>query len=550
MNNLNVINGSGKYINDCVDRCLEAAIKWYGDKYEDIIVDTIHRVNFYNWQDNQSFSDVKREILGSSYIEGSSIKDGMNEQMNKGFYFVNTTNGKYDKIVVCQEEKLRHDYNVLVHELYGHAVMGNVDEVIYLNNEEVIRNGIRLFSSKSKHILNNWANEGFVEYSAENISRMAGVSIDKKTMYNYVLTMRLAALAIDIIGREKVFDSLILNEGIFKDEYNKGLEYDEWKISLPVSCGSHMTGEKTTACVLCGDRKTISYEAAEEHQYGEWKTTPATCETDGERVRVCQNCQKAEKEILPATGHLYGEWKTTPATCETDGVQIRTCQTCKKTETKIVSAIGHRYGEWQTVRQATVLEEGELQRGCENPGCTSMQTRRLDRLPHYIQLNTSNMILQIKQSTTGLKVTDMAEGDRIISWKSSKPTVATVSKTGKIAAKKVGTTIITVTLASGATANVKVKVQKKAVQPVSLRIACSRLKSNRITLKKGQRTTCKVTVSPFTCKTKVTFSSANPKIVKVSGNGKIIARKAGKTKITVKAGKKKKVIWVTVKKVK
>ena len=327
-------------------------------------------------------------------------------------------------------------------------------------------------------------------------------------------------------------------------------EYEAWKISLLVYCGSHMTGEKTTACVLCGDRKTISYEAAEEHQYGEWKTTPATCETDGERVRVCQNCQKAEKEILPATGHLYGEWKTTPATCETDGVQIRTCQTCKKTETKIVSAIGHRYGEWQTVCQATVLEEGEMQRGCENPGCTSMQTRRLDRLPHYIQLNTSNMILQIKQSTTGLKVTDMAEGDRIISWKSSKPTVATVSKTGKIAAKKVGTTIITVTLASGATANVKVKVQKKAVQPVSLRIVCSRLKSNRITLKKGQRTTCKVTVSPFTCKTKVTFSSANPKIVKVSGNGKIIARKAGKTKITVKAGKKKKVIWVTVKKVK
>ena len=104
------------------------------------------------------------------------------------------------------------------------------------------------------------------------------------------------------------------------------------------------------------------------------------------------------------------------------------------------------------------------------------------------------------------------------------------------------------TLESGATANVKVKVQKKAVQPVSLRIACSRLNSNRITLKKGQRTTCKVTVSPFTCKTKVTFSSANPKIVKISGNGKIIARKAGKTKITVKAGKKKKVIWVTVKK--
>lgn len=287
-------------------------------------------------------------------------------------------------------------------------------------------------------------------------------------------------------------------------------EYDAWKISLPVSCGSHMTGEKATVCVLCGDRKTMSYEAAEEHQYGEWKTTPATCETDG--------------------------------------VQVRTCQNCKKTETKIVSAIGHKYGEWQIVRQATALEEGEMQRGCQNPGCISMQTRKLERLPHYVQLNTSNIILQIKQSTTGLKVTAMAEGDRIVSWKSSKPTVATVSKKGKIVAKKVGTTVITVTLASGATANAKVKVQKNAVQPVSLHITCSRLKSNRITLKKGQSATCKVTVSPFTCKIKAVFSSANPKIVKVYGNGKIKARKAGKTKITVKAGKKKRVIWITVKK--
>ena len=28
-------------------------------------------------------------------------------------------------------------------------------------------------------------------------------------------------------------------------------EYDAWKISLLVYCGSHMTGEKTAVCVLC-----------------------------------------------------------------------------------------------------------------------------------------------------------------------------------------------------------------------------------------------------------------------------------------------------------
>ena len=318
---------------------------------------------------------------------------------------------------------------------------------------------------------------------------------------------------------------------------------------IPASCES--SGLKTWQCQLCEE---ITQEQIPEtgHSFGAWKTTTeATCEQAGVQSRICQTCQKTETEPIPETGHSFGAWKTTTeASCEQSGVQSRICQTCQKTETEPIPATGHSYGEWKISRGATVLGEGEMRRSCQNVGCSSYQTKAIAKLPGFVRLNASRITLQTRQSTSGLKVTDMAEGDRIVSWKSSKPTVATVSKTGKIVAKKAGTTIITVTLASGATANVKVKVQKKAVQPVSLRIACSRLKSNRITLKKGQRTTCKVTVSPFTCKTKVTFSSANPKIVKISGNGKIIARKAGKTKITVKAGKKKKVIWVTVKKVK
>ena len=318
---------------------------------------------------------------------------------------------------------------------------------------------------------------------------------------------------------------------------------------IPASCES--SGLQTWQCRLCEEITQEEIPAAG-HSFGAWETTTeATCEQAGVQSRICQTCQKTETEPIPETGHSFGSWKTTTeASCEQSGVQSRICQTCQKTETEPIPATGHSYGEWKISRGATVLGEGEMRRSCQNVGCSSYQTKAIAKLPGFVRLNASRITLQTRQSTSGLKVTDMAEGDRIVSWKSSKPTVATVRKTGKIVAKKAGTTIITVTLASGATANVKVKVQKKAVQPVSLRIACSRLKSNRITLKKGQRTTCKVTVSPFTCKTKVTFSSANPKIVKISGNGKIIARKAGKTKITVKAGKKKKVIWVTVKKVK
>ena len=346
-----------------------------------------------------------------------------------------------------------------------------------------------------------------------------------------------------IFSNSTIYGFKFVQPALQEDTYHEKIEAGY----IPASCES--IGQQTWRCQLCNEITQEEIPAAG-HSFGEWKIiTKASCEQSGVQSRTCQNCQKTETEMVPATGHSFGEWKIiTKASCEQSGVQSRICQNCQKTETEIIPSTGHSYDAWQISRGATVLEEGEMRRSCQNVGCSSYQTKLIAKLPGFVRLNASRITLQTRQSTSGLKVTDMTEGDRIVSWKSSKPTIATVSKKGKIVAKKAGTTIITVTLASGATANVKVKVQKKAVQPVSLRIACSRLKSNRITLKKGQRTTCKVTVSPFTCKTKVTFSSANPKIVKISGNGKIIARKAGKTKITVKAGKKKKVIWVTVKK--
>ena len=346
-----------------------------------------------------------------------------------------------------------------------------------------------------------------------------------------------------IFSNSTIYGFKFVQPALQEDTYHEKIEAGY----IPASCES--IGQQTWRCQLCNEITQEEIPAAG-HSFGEWKIiTKASCEQSGVQSRTCQGCQKTETETVPATGHSFGEWKIiTKASCEQSGVQSRICQNCQKTETEIIPSTGHSYDAWQISRGATVLEEGEMRRSCQNVGCSSYQTKLIAKLPGFVRLNASRITLQTRQSTSGLKVTDMTEGDRIVSWKSSKPTIATVSKKGKIVAKKAGTTIITVTLASGATANVKVKVQKKAVQPVSLRIACSRLKSNRITLKKGQRTTCKVTVSPFTCKTKVTFSSANPKIVKISGNGKIIARKAGKTKITVKAGKKKKVIWVTVKK--
>ena len=278
---------------------------------------------------------------------------------------------------------------------------------------------------------------------------------------------------------------------------------------------------------------------------------PASCESSGQQTWRCQLCNEIIQEEIPAAGHSFGEWKIiTKASCEQSGVQSRTCQNCQKTETETVPATGHSYDAWKISRGATVLGEGEMRRSCQNTGCSSYQTKAIAKLPGFVRLNASRITLQTRQSTSGLKVTDMAKGDRIISWKSNKSSVATVNKNGKITGKKAGTAVITVTLASGVTGQCKVKVQKEAVAAAGLDISLAGLRGGQLILKKGQSVTCKATVKPFTCKTKVTYSSGNSKIAKISKKGKIRAVKNGKTKITIRAGKKKKVIWVTVKKVK
>ena len=64
-----------------------------------------------------------------------------------------------------------------------------------------------------------------------------------------------------------------------------------------------------------------------------------------------------------------------------------------------------------------------------------------------------------KKKTYTLKVTGLAKGDSVKSYKSSKKGVASVTKKGKIRAIKKGKAVITVTLKSGKTAKCKITVK-------------------------------------------------------------------------------------------
>ena len=159
-------------------------------------------------------------------------------------------------------------------------------------------------------------------------------------------------------------------------------------------------------------------------------------------------------------------------------------------------------------------------------------------------LNAKTMPLQLKKSTTALKVTSTLKGDKVKLWKSSNTKVATVSKSGKITAKKTGKTTITVTMKSGATAKCTVKVQKTKVTTKNLLID-----KKKATLKVGKKVTLKVTRNPISATEKITWTSSNKKIATVSSKGVVTAKKAGTVTITAKSASGKKVTCkITVKK--
>lgn len=167
---------------------------------------------------------------------------------------------------------------------------------------------------------------------------------------------------------------------------------------------------------------------------------------------------------------------------------------------------------------------------------TNNSTTTVKKKTPYVKLNVSSIPLQVKKSTSVVKITSKyPSNDKVESHKSSNIKVATVNNKGKVTAKKVGKATITVTMKSGAKAKYTVKVQKGKVVIKSLK-----LNKKSYTLKKGKTFTLTATKNPITATEKITYSSSNKKVATVSSKGKITAKKKGKATITVKTSNGKK----------
>lgn len=216
----------------------------------------------------------------------------------------------------------------------------------------------------------------------------------------------------------------------------------------------------------------------------------ATCTAPGKTEGTqCKDCGiiLQEQKTDPATGHVFGNWTTTtPATAVADGVETRTCAKCGQKETRSIHkltatgtlnatnfplkvkqsavlsvshmAAGDKVVSWTSSNKkcATVDAKGKvtgkkkgtvtitatLQSGLKLTAKVKVQKNAVKT--SKITVQTKKVKLSPKQSFQLSAITAPFTSKEKITYKTSNKKVATVSKKGKITAKKAGKATITV----------------------------------------------------------------------------------------------------------
>ena len=252
------------------------------------------------------------------------------------------------------------------------------------------------------------------------------------------------------------------------------------------------------------------------------------------RIYVCRATKTLEVEHT----HTWDEGKITKAsTCTKKGTKTVTCTVCGKTRNQEVSVVAHKFTTWKTTTAATALAPAKQTHKCST--CGKTETRNYgNKLKPSIKVNISSILLKTSQKTTLLRVSGLAKGDSIVSWKSSNTNIAKVygrsNGTCTIqAGTRSGKAIITIALRSGLKKNITVTVQKTTVKTTKITGVATSLK-----LKRNQKATLKPVLQPLTSGEKITYKSSNTKIAIVNSKGQITARSKGTATITVTSGRK------------
>lgn len=341
-------------------------------------------------------------------------------------------------------------------------------------------------------------------------------------------------------------------QGITKDEDSNELaeftngHYSGWMYTLN---GKHPNLSVIQQYLDNGDVIVFHYTDyyPDEHEHN-WSSKWSKDETAHWHACTAEGCMITDKKQMDGYAkHTFDKGTVTKkATYTATGKKTYTCTVCgykKVVPIAKLKCTKHTY-VWKTTTKATVFAPAKQTQVCSKCGHKGSKTRTYGKkLTPTLKLNTTKLTLKVKQSTSKVKVTGLANGDSVKSWTSSSKSIATVNKKGVIkAGSRTGKAKITVTLKSGKKGYITVTVQKATVKTTKITGVKSAL-----TLTKGKSTALKPVVSPITSGEKITYTSSNKNVAAVSSKGVITAKKKGTVTITVKSGSKKVTCKVTVK---
>ncbi len=255
MEKLQIIKGKVSYLTENVQVLLDGAMKYFGDKYQDVLLETIQNVYFYEQDENETKQEVLEELTGNILLpEQCEFLWAHNDHVS--FYFLNPiSNKRTDQIIIYRKVPNLKLQKSLSRELFGHAVCGHLERYVNKNGKQYQRNGIALSCGNAQHHM--IASEGFMEFISSRVLEYSHILMPNLMISSsYRIAYMNAEFICDNVGKEKVLDHLVLNKGNIIAEFNKPVDQDYFGKLEEMSEKGYLKYQKYLG-ILCSQNREL-----------------------------------------------------------------------------------------------------------------------------------------------------------------------------------------------------------------------------------------------------------------------------------------------------
>lgn len=214
MEKVNVLNGDGKLTSEIVNNLLDSALKFYGKKYEDIVIQAIREIDFYELDKRENMD------LVISILTGYIPKKNAHDNDTGCFLYPKNPNdsNSYGDVILYRNGLKKQTYLTLAHELFGHGVCSRINRVIKKDNMLYNRNGIALHGIDNSSWQHRILNEGCVDFIAESIINIYG--INTKTCDEYYAAKKTASAIYNYLGKDDFLEAMVSYNYDFENTFD------------------------------------------------------------------------------------------------------------------------------------------------------------------------------------------------------------------------------------------------------------------------------------------------------------------------------------------